>query len=80
MEAKQKKQKRLLKGVVTSDKMAKTVVVAVKRLKFNSKYQKAYWVTKKFKAHNEKQNLHIGDQVTIEATRPLSKDKKWKVV
>jgi len=61
MEAKQKKQKRLLKGAITSDKMAKTVVVAVKRLKFNSKYQKAYWVTKKFKAHNEKKNLHIGD-------------------
>ncbi|MGC8651240.1 MAG: small ribosomal subunit protein uS17 [Minisyncoccia bacterium] len=80
MEAKQKKQKRLLKGIVTSDKMEKTVVVTVKKLKSNSKYQKAYWVNKKFKAHNEKPNVHVGDEVTIEATKPFSKDVKWKVI
>lgn len=79
MAEKQNKQKRILEGVIVSNKMLKTVVVAVKRLKFNSKYQKAYWVTKKFKAHAE--NPHeVGEKVKIEATRPLSKDKRWRVI
>ena len=74
------KQKRQLKGVVVSDKMQKTIVVEVKRLKFHSKYRKSYWVLKKFKAHSNKNEYHAGDKVIIEATRPLSKDKRWRVI
>jgi len=73
------KQKRQLKGVVVSDKMQKTIVVEVKRLKFHPKYRKSYWVLKKFKAHSGKNKYHVGDKVMIEATRPLSKDKRWRV-
>lgn len=73
------KQKRQLKGIVVSDKMQKTVVVEVKRLKFHSKYRKSYWILKKFKVHSNKNEYHVGDKVIIEATRPLSKDKRWRV-
>ncbi len=71
---------RTLKGVVVSDKMAKTVVVAVTRLIKHPKYKKYYKVTKRFKAHDEKGEFHIGDKVMIQETRPISKEKKWKVV
>ncbi len=74
------KQKRQLKGVVVSDKMQKTIVVEVKRLKFHHKYRKSYWILKKFKAHSNKNEYHVGDKVMIEATRPLSKDKRWRVI
>jgi small subunit ribosomal protein S17 len=74
------KQTRKLKGVVVSDKMQKTVVVAVERLKLHPKYKKYFKVTKKLKAHDEKGEYHVGDKVIIEETRPLSKDKRWKVV
>ena len=71
---------RMLKGVVVSDKMTKTVVVAVTRLKKHPKYKKYYKVTKKYKAHDEKSKYHVGDKVVIQETRPLSKEKKWIVV
>jgi len=74
------KQKRQLKGIVVSDKMQKTVVVEVKRLKFHPKYRKSSWILKKFKAHSNKNEYHVGDKVMIEATRPLSKDKRWRVI
>jgi len=80
MVEKKTKQKRQLKGVVVSDKMQKTIVVEVKRLKFHPKYRKSYWVLKKFKAHSNKNEYHVGDKVIIEATRPLSKDKRWRVI
>ena len=76
----EKKKARTLKGVVFSDKMDKTVVVAVNRLKMHPKYKKRYKVTKKYKAHDERNEFHIGDKVTIIECRPMSKDKKWKVV
>jgi len=79
MEKQIKKQKRILKGEVISDKMDKTVVVKVSRLKVHPKYKKRYKVTKRFKAHDEKNECHIGDKVMIEETRPLSKGKKWRV-
>lgn len=63
-----------------SDKMQKTVVVAVTRRKKHPKYKKYFNVTKRFKAHDEKGEYHIGDKVIIEETRPLSKDKRWVVV
>jgi len=71
---------RKLEGVVVSDKMKKTVVVAVERLKLNEKYKKYFKTTSKFKAHDENNEFHPGDKVVIEETRPISKDKRWKVV
>ena len=72
--------KRKLKGMVVSDKMQKTIVVSVVRLKKHPKYKKYFKVTKKFKAHDENNQYHIGDKVLIEETKPLSKDKRWIVV
>ena len=72
--------RRKLEGVVVSDKMDKTAVVLVKRLKEHPKYKKRYWVSKRFKAHDEKNEYKIGDRVVIEETRPLSKEKRWKVI
>lgn len=71
--------KRKLEGTVVSDKMQKTVVVAVTRLKWHPKYKKQYKVTKRFKAHDEAGKYHVGDRVVIEETRPISKDKRWVV-
>ena len=72
--------KRKLSGTVVSDKMRKTVVVSVIRTKLHPKYLKHYQVRRRFKAHDEKGEFHVGDKVLIEATRPLSKEKRWKVV
>ncbi|MBI4094770.1 MAG: 30S ribosomal protein S17 [Candidatus Liptonbacteria bacterium] len=72
--------KRRLQGVVTSDKMAKTRVVAVSRLKRHRKYQKYYRVTTKFKAHDEANEFHAGDTVIIEEGRPRSKEKRWAII
>src|SRR3989344_592516 len=72
--------RRKLKGVVVSDKMQKTIVVSVMRLKKHPKYKKYFKVTRKFKVHDENNEFHIGDQVLIEETRPLSKDKRGWIV
>lgn len=69
-----------LHGIVVSDKMQKTVVVAVTRLKKHPKYKKQYKVTRRFKAHDEENRYKTGDKVAIQETRPLSKDKRWKIV
>ena len=74
------KKTRKLEGVVVSDKMQKTVVVAVSRVKMNEKYHKAFTVTNRLKAHDEKGEYHVGDKVLIEETRPLSKEKRWQVI
>ena len=71
---------RKLKGAIVSDKMAKTVVVSVVRLKKHPKYKKYFKVTRKFKAHDENNEYHIGDRVVIEETRPMSKEKRWRVI
>jgi len=63
-----------------SDKMAKTVVVLVERLKEHPKYHKRYRVSKKYKAHDEKGEYKAGDTVVIEECRPLSADKRFVVV
>jgi small subunit ribosomal protein S17 len=73
------KKTRTLKGIVVSDKMAKTVVVAVSRLIKHPKYKKYYKVTKRYKAHDEKGEYHTGDKVVIQETSPLSKEKRWLV-
>ncbi len=72
--------KRKLKGKVVSDKMQKTVVVKVERQVRHPRYKKVYKVHKRYKAHDEKEEYKVGDEVFIEECRPLSKEKKWKVV
>ena len=67
-------------GVVTSDKMDKTIVVGVEQSIRHSLYGKSVKRTKKFKAHDENNECQIGDKVKIMETRPLSKDKRWRVV
>lgn len=71
---------RTLHGKVVSDKMDKTVVVAVSSLKEHPLYRKKYKVTTKFKAHDETNSCVVGDLVEITETRPLSRDKHWLVV
>ncbi len=78
--AEKKIMKRRLEGIVVSDKMQKTVVVNVTRFKKHPKYLKYYKVSRRFKAHDETDVYRAGDKVLIEETRPLSKEKKWKVV
>ena len=67
-------------GRVTSDKMQKTIVVTVESLKRDRIYKRSYKFTTKFKAHDEENTARIGDLVRIEETRPLSKDKRWRLV
>jgi len=67
-------------GVVVSNKMQKTVVVKIERVYRHPLYQKVMKIAKKFKAHDEKNECQIGDRVEIMETRPLSKDKCWRVV
>ncbi len=71
---------RKLTGIVVSDKMQKTVVVKVDRIKLHPKYLKQYNVSRKFKAHDEKREYHIGDKVVIQETKPMSKEKRWKII
>lgn len=78
--SKPKKIMRILKGTVVSDKMEKTVVVEVERLKIHPKYKKRYKVSKRYKAHDEKNEYKKGDKVIIQETRPISKEKRWKVI
>jgi small subunit ribosomal protein S17 len=68
-----------LVGVVTSTKMAKTIVVEVSRQKAHPLYQRVMSRSKKFYAHDEEQTAHVGDYVRIEETRPLSRLKRWKL-
>lgn len=70
----------ILKGVVVSDKMDKTVVVSVSRFIKHPLYGKFYKVNKKYKAHDEENKYKVGDKVEIVETRPISKDKHFKVV
>lgn len=72
--------KRKLRGTIVSTDMMKTVVVAVTRLKLHPKYKQRYRVTKRFKAHVATEAYKVGDVVTIEETRPISKDKRWKIL
>ena len=69
-----------LQGTVVSDKMDKTVVVAVARLTHHPLYGRVMRRTARHKAHDETNDCHEGDQVVIEECRPISKDKTWRVV
>lgn len=72
--------KKILQGKVISDKMQKTVVVEVERIKEHPKYKRRFKVHKKYKAHDEKGEYKVGDKVAIEECKPISKDKTWKVI
>ena len=67
-------------GIVVSDKMDKTVVVEVTRTMIDPTYKKVVRRKKRFKAHDEENQYKIGDKVSIMETRPLSKDKRWRIV
>jgi small subunit ribosomal protein S17 len=67
-------------GIVVSDKMDKTITVAVEDFVRHSLYGKAVKRTKKFKAHDEENQCNVGDKVRIMETRPISKDKRWRLV
>ena len=71
---------KILKGVVVSDKMDKTVVVSVSRFVKHPLYGKFYKVSKKYKAHDEGNVYKTGDKVEIMETKPISKDKRFRVI
>ena len=67
-------------GHVVSDKMDKTVVVSVERLRRHAIYKRVVRLSSKFKAHDEDNSARVGDTVRIEESRPLSREKRWTVV
>lgn len=75
--------KRIVKkfsGVVASDKNDKTLVVSVESVKIHPKYKKRYTVSKRYKVHDEENKYKVGDKVSFIECRPISKDKKWRVI
>ena len=76
----QKINQRQFTGIVVSNKMAKTVVVKVDRVKIHPKYHKRYTVSKRYKAHDEKNEYRVGDKIVIIECRPLSREKRWRVI
>lgn len=76
----ERNQRKVQVGKVVSDKMDKTIVVSVETYKTHSLYGKRIKYTKKFKAHDENNQAKVGDVVKIMETRPLSKDKRWRLV
>lgn len=79
MEKAQKTNKKVLTGVVVSDKMEKTVVVKITTKKLHPLYKKYITSSVKYKAHDEKNDANIGDTVNIVECRPISKDKCWSL-
>jgi small subunit ribosomal protein S17 len=75
-----REQRKILVGRVTSDKMDKTIVVQVERLKRHAQYGKVMRFHKKYKAHDEENSAHIGDTVKIIESKPTSKEKRWALV
>jgi len=71
---------RQLEGIVTSAKMQKTRVVAVSRLTKHPKYLKYFKSTSRFKAHDENNEYKKGDKVVMQEVRPISKEKRWKII
>ncbi|MCY0900022.1 MAG: 30S ribosomal protein S17 [Firmicutes bacterium] len=72
--------RKVREGIVVSDKMQKTVVVAVESLVTHPLYGRRLRRTKRYKAHDEDNQCRVGDRVRIVETRPLSKEKRWRVV
>lgn len=75
-----REQRKVLVGRVTSDKMDKTIVVQVERVKRHSQYGKVMRLNKKYKAHDEHNSAHVGDLVKIIESKPMSKEKHWALV
>lgn len=75
-----REQRKRLTGVVTSDKMDKTVVVAVTTTRRHQRYGKVVRMVKKYKAHDESNGCQIGDRVQIIESQPISRHKRWSVV
>lgn len=71
---------RKLTGIIVSDKMNQTAVVAVSHTKKHARYEKYIKITKKFKAHNEGNQYKAGEKVVIQETRPMSKEKYFKII
>ena len=67
-------------GIVISDKMDKTIVVKVNRTKVHPKYKKRYTISDNYKVHDAKNEFKVGDKVNFVECRPLSKDKRWRVI
>ena len=80
MEKQGTKLQRKLSGLVVSDKMDKTIVVKVDRVKLHPKYQKRYTISRKYKVHDERSQFKVGDSVNFVACRPLSRDKRWRAL
>lgn len=80
MEQQTRNLRRTITGVVTSDKMEKSITVAVERKIMHTKYGKYLKKTKKYHAHDETNDAKVGDKVKIMETRPLSKLKRWRLV
>ena len=80
MEPKARSQKQVLQGIVVSDKMAKTIVVEIVTRKLHPLYKKYLTRSKKVKAHDETNDAKIGDTVRVIETRPLSREKRWRLV
>lgn len=76
----ERNRRKVLIGRVVSDKMDKTITVAVETYKMHPLYKKRVKYTKKFKAHDEENRAKVGDIVKIMETRPLSKEKRWRLV
>ena len=72
--------KKVLMGRVVSDKMQKTIVVEIVSRRLHKLYKKYVTKTKKIKAHDEKNDAHIGDLVRVIESRPLSRDKRWRLI
>ena len=72
--------KKKFKGEVVSDKMDKTIIVRVDRVKIHPKYNKRSTVSRRYKVHDEKNQFKTGDKVEFVECRPLSKDKRWRVI
>lgn len=74
------KKRRIFLGIVVNNKMDKTIVVKVDNVKSNTKYKKQYVTSKKYKVHDEANKYKIDDKVKFTECRPISKDKRWKVL
>lgn len=72
--------KKIFQGLVVSDKMDKTIVVEIHKRRVHRLYKKYVNETKKLKAHDENNDAHIGDTVRVIEARPMSKDKKWRLL
>ena len=76
----ERNERKVREGIVVSDKMDKTVVVLEETMKLHKLYKKRVKNSKKYKAHDENNECGIGDRVEIMETKPISKDKRWRVV